>query len=171
VAVRILSPGSRLKKITFHEIGVIHSPFKEPRGKPIQPRGAKGTKGIIKIIPKYVGGLKDLQGFSHIILLYQFHLSRGFSLTVTPFLDTHSHGVFATRAPRRPTPIGISVVRLQKIKGHKLYIQNLDIVDGTPILDIKPYVPEFDVHRVTRTGWLTTKKRNASKLRSDDRFM
>ena len=160
-----------MKEITFHEIGIIHSPFKEPRGMPIQPRGAKGTKGIIEIIPKYVGGLKDLQGFSHIILFYQFHLSRGFSLAVTPFLDTHSHGVFATRAPRRPTLIGRSVVRLQKIKGYKLYIQNVDIVDGTRILDIKPYVPEFDVHRVTRTGWLTTKKRNASKLKSDDRSM
>ena len=160
-----------MKKITFHEIGVIHSPFKEPRGMPIQPRGAKGTKGIIDINPKYVGGLKDLQGFSHIILLYQFHLSRGFSLTVTPFLDTHSHGVFATRAPRRPTPIGISVVQLLKIKGRRLYVENVDMVDGTPIVDIKPYVPAFDVHRVTRIGWLTTKKRNASKQRSDERFM
>ena len=138
---------------------------------PIQPRGAKGTKGIIDIDPKYVGGLKDLQGFSHIILLYQFHLSRGFSLTVTPFLDTHSHGVFATRAPRRPTPIGISVVQLLKVKGRRLYVENVDMVDGTPIVDIKPYVPAFDVHRVTRIGWLATKKRNASKQRSDERFM
>lgn len=159
-----------MKKITFRVIGVIHTPFKVPSGVPIQSKGAKGIKGTVEIGHEYINGLKDIQGFSHIILLYHFHLSRGYSLTVKPFLDTRSHGVFATRAPRRPTPIGLSVVRLLKVKGRRLYIENVDIVDGTPILDIKPYVPEFDVHKVNRVGWLAKKKGKASTQKSDGRF-
>jgi tRNA-Thr(GGU) m(6)t(6)A37 methyltransferase TsaA len=160
-----------LKEMRFHAIGFIHSPFKDPRGMPIQTKGAKGVKGIIEISPKYIDGLKDIQGFSHIILLYLFHLSKGCSLTVTPFLDARSHGVFATRAPRRPMPIGISVVRLLKVKGRILHIENVDIMDGTPLLDIKPYVPEFDVHKVSRIGWLTKRRGKALTKKSDGRFL
>jgi tRNA-Thr(GGU) m(6)t(6)A37 methyltransferase TsaA len=159
-----------MKEMKYHAIGVIHSPFKHPRGMPIQPSAAKGVNGRIEIAAKYVDGLKHLQGFSHIILLYDFHLSRGYSLTVTPFLDTHSHGVFATRAPRRPNPIGISVVRLKRVNGRILHIRDLDILDGTPLLDIKPYVPMFDVHRVDRIGWLTKKKAMIAARKADGRF-
>ena len=138
---------------------------------PIQTKGAKGIKRTIEISPRYFDGLKDIQGFSHIILLYQFHFSKGYSLRVKPFLDSRSHGVFATRAPRRPTPIGISVVRLVKVKGRKLHIENVDILDGTPLLDIKPYVPEFDVHKVDRIGWLAKKRGKASTRKADRRFL
>jgi tRNA-Thr(GGU) m(6)t(6)A37 methyltransferase TsaA len=159
-----------VKEIKYHAIGVIHSPFKHPRGMPIQSAGAKGITGSIEIAPKYVDGLRHIQGFSHIILLYAFHLSKGSSLKVTPFLDNHSHGVFATRAPRRPNPIGLSVVRLIGVEGRILHIRNVDIVDGTPLLDIKPYVPDFDVHKVDRIGWLAKKKLMMSTTKADGRF-
>jgi tRNA-Thr(GGU) m(6)t(6)A37 methyltransferase TsaA len=159
-----------VKEIKYHAIGVIHSPFKHARGMPIQPSAAKGVIGRIEIAPRYVDGLRDIQGFSHIILLYDFHLSKGYSLKVTPFLDIHSHGVFATRAPRRPNPIGISVVRLLGVEGRILHLKNVDIVDGTPLLDIKPYVPDFDVHRVDRIGWLAKGKAMVSATKADGRF-
>lgn len=157
-------------KITYNPIGVIHSPFKDIKGMPIQPKGAKGIAGTIEIKPEYADGLKDIEGFSHIILIYHFHLSRGYSLKVKPFLDDNLHGVFATRAPKRPNPIGISVVRLRKIAGNILHIEDVDIVDGTPLLDIKPYVPEFDVHIVHRMGWLSKKAAKARTVKADKRF-
>jgi tRNA-Thr(GGU) m(6)t(6)A37 methyltransferase TsaA len=119
---------------------------------------------------EYVEGLKDLDGFSHIILLYHFHLSRGYSLTVKPFLDDKLHGVFATRAPKRPNPIGISIVRLLSIEGNILSIKDVDIVDGTPLLDIKPYVPEFDSIQTANIGWLSDKVKQAQHHKADDRF-
>lgn len=157
-------------KITYNPIGVIHSPFKDIKGMPIQPKGAKGIAGTIEIKPEYADGLKDIEGFSHIILIYHFHLSRGYSLKVKPFLDDNLHGVFATRAPKRPNPIGISVVRLRKIAGNILHIEDVDIVDGTPLLDIKPYVPEFDVQETIQIGWLAEKADKASQEKSDGRF-
>jgi tRNA-Thr(GGU) m(6)t(6)A37 methyltransferase TsaA len=159
-----------VKEIKYHAIGVIRSPFKHPQGMPIQPSAAKGVIGSIEIAPKYVDGLRHIQGFSHIILLYDFHLSKGYSLKVTPFLDNHSHGVFATRAPRRPNAIGLSVVRLMRANGRILHIRDLDILDGTPLLDIKPYVPMFDVHRVDRIGWLAKKRAMISARKADERF-
>jgi tRNA-Thr(GGU) m(6)t(6)A37 methyltransferase TsaA len=137
---------------------------------PIQPAGAKGIEGSIEIIPEYVIGLQDLEGFSHIILIYHFHLSKDYSLKVKPFLDDKPRGVFATRAPKRPNPIGISVVRLRKIVGNILHIEDVDIVDGTPLLDIKPYVPEFDVHKIVQTGWLSKKAAKAKIKKADERF-
>jgi len=131
-----------MKEIKYVPIGIIHSPFKDIKGMPIQPTGARGIAGTIEIDSKYVNGLKDIEGFSHIILIYHFHLSKGYSLEVIPFMDDRLHGVFSTRAPRRPNPIGISVVRLIKVKGYTLHIEDIDIADGTPLLDIKPYVPE-----------------------------
>ncbi|MBW2357538.1 MAG: tRNA (N6-threonylcarbamoyladenosine(37)-N6)-methyltransferase TrmO, partial [Deltaproteobacteria bacterium] len=131
--------------IKYSPIGVIHSPFERPNGTPIQPAGAKGINGSVEVFPQYTEGLKDVEGFSHIILIYHFHLSGESSLTAKPYMDTESHGVFAMRGPSRPNSIGISVVRLVKVEENILRIEDVDIVDGTPLLDIKPYVPEFDI--------------------------
>lgn len=151
-------------------IGVIHTPFKKREGMPIQPAGGAGVKGTIEVFEELSDGLKDLDGFSHIILLFQFHLSEGFKLHVLPFMDTENRGVFATRAPRRPNPIGLSVVKLERIEGAILHIQNIDILDGTPLLDIKPYVPEFDGNEDIRTGRLEEARKTVRRRRSDDRF-
>ena len=157
-------------KIEFSPIGIIHSPFTELEGMPIQPTGAAGIKGTVEVFKDFHQGLADLDGFSHIILLYFFNLSRGFELHVVPFLDSTPRGLFATRAPKRPNPIGLSIVQLDRIDGGMLYIQNVDILDGTPLLDIKPYVPEFDAQANVRTGWLEKAKKTVSNRKSDDRF-
>ena len=154
----------------YKPIGTIRSPFKDVKGMPIQPRYWEGIKGMVELKPKYADGLKSIEGFSHIILLYHFHLSKRSSLQVIPFLDVHSHGVFATRAPQRPNPLGMSVVRLVRVKGNKLYIENVDMVDGTPLLDIKPYVPMFDVYKANRIGWLSRVATKARTTKSDGRF-
>lgn len=159
-----------MKAIEYKPIGIIHSPFKELKGMPIQPVGAQGISGTIELQSEYENGLKDLEGFSHIILIYHFHLSEGYSLQIRPFLDDTPRGIFAIRAPRRPNPIGISVVRLDKIEGTTLYISNVDIVDGTPLLDIKPYVPHFDGVENVRIGWLAKRAKRATDKRSDERF-
>jgi len=159
-----------MAQINYKPIGVIHSPFKEPRGTPIQPAAAEGILGTVKVSPEYAEGLKDIDGFSHIILIYHFHLSKPSSLIVKPYLDSESHGVFATRAPSRPNPIGISVVRLIRRQGNVLHIQDVDIVDGTPLLDIKPYIPEFDTQEVNKKGWLEGKAHRTSISRDDGRF-
>ncbi len=121
----------------FKPIGRIHTPFTEKKGMPIQPSGAEGVAGSVTVFAEYQSGLSDLDGFSHIILLYVFNRSEGFSLKVVPFMDTEERGVFSTRAPRRPNPIGLSVVRLHRIEDGVLHIENVDILDGTPLLDIK----------------------------------
>ena len=157
-------------KLSYNSIGIIHSPFKKIEGIPIQPSAAKDIKGTIELREELVEGLKDLDGFSHIILLYHFHLSKEYSLSVVPFLDDTSHGVFATRAPRRPNSIGLSVVKLVKIEKNILYVENVDIVDGTPLLDIKPYVREFENSEEVRIGWLTEKIKKSINIKSDDRF-
>ena len=159
-----------MKEVRYKPIGIIHSPFKDIEGMPIQPSGAQGIAGTVEIEPAYADGLKDLEGFSHIILLYHFHLSKGYSLEVKPFLDNALRGVFSTRAPRRPNAMGLSVVRLLRIEGSVLHIEDVDIVDGTPLLDIKPYVPEFDVREVVKTGWLSERAYKVSEIKSDERF-
>ena len=146
-----------MNEIRYKPIGIIHSPFKEPRDTPIQPAYAHDIEGTVDIFPEYAGGLKDIEGFSHIYLIYHFHLSRKFSLKVKPYLDDRLRGLFATRAPARPNPIGISIVHLIRVEINKLYIRDIDIVDGTPLLDIKPYVPEFDRHKAVKIGWLEGK--------------
>ena len=156
--------------VELKPIGVIHTQFTKPEGMPIQPAGAAGVTGTVEVFKEYRGGLKDLDGFSHIILLYHFHRGQGFKLQVVPFMDSHPHGIFATRAPKRPNPIGLSVVRLNKIEEGILHVQNVDILDGTPLLDIKPYVPEFDKQHNVRTGWLERDGKTVSKHQSDDRF-
>ena len=157
--------------IRYHPIGVIHSPFTDPVDMPIQPVGAHGIGGWVEVNPELEPALDGLSGFSHIVLLYHFHRAGVPRLSVTPFLDSEPHGVFATRAPSRPNPIGISVVRLVRIAGCILTIENVDILDGTPLLDIKPYVPAFDHHRAERSGWLERVQGEASRTRSDERFV
>ena len=156
--------------IEFTPIGIIHTPFTALEGMPIQPAGAACVPGTIEVFDEYQAGLKDLDGFSHIILLYHLHSSQGFDLEVVPFLDTQSRGLFATRAPRRPNPIGLSVVRLDRVENGLLYVRNVDMLDGTPLLDIKPYVPEFDAQSEVRTGWLEDAGKNVLSRRSDARF-
>ena len=160
----------KLENIVYRPIGIIHTPFKEVENMPIQPSGAAEICGTVELFPEFAEGLKDLDGFSHLILLYHFHESRGYKLIVTPFLDSEPRGVFATRAPKRPNPIGLSIVRLVRIQGSTLDIENVDILDGTPLLDIKPYVPEFDHQEDCRIGWLEQVQRMVKTKRSDDRF-
>ena len=156
--------------LLFRPIGIIHTPFKELQNMPIQPSGAAGIRGTVDLYPEFAEGLKDLDGFSHLILLYRFHESRGYRLTVTPFLDSEPRGLFATRAPKRPNPIGLSIVKLIRIREGSLDVENVDILDGTPLLDIKPYVPEFDHQQDCRTGWLERARGRVKEQRSDKRF-
>ncbi|MBC8190833.1 MAG: tRNA (N6-threonylcarbamoyladenosine(37)-N6)-methyltransferase TrmO [FCB group bacterium] len=155
---------------TYHQIGIIRSPHKETKGMPIQPSSAVGINGEIELFPEYSDGLKDLYGFSHIIVIYHFHKSKGFSLQPKPFLDDNVHGVFATRAPQRPNPIGLSVLRLNRIDGNKLSVENIDILNGTPLLDIKPYASIFDAVDQEKVGWLSNHISEAEHKISDDRF-
>ncbi len=160
-----------MNEISYKPIGIIHSPFKEPRGTPIQPAGAQDIEGTVEIASEYAEGLKDIEGFSHIILIYHFHLAEGYLLKIKPYMDDKSRGVFATRAPSRPNPIGISIVRLVKLDENILYIRDVDIVDGTPLLDIKPYVPQFDTRKVDKIGWLEKNVSKLSRARDDGRFI
>jgi len=160
-----------MNTINFKPIGVVHSKYKEAKGMPIQSRIASNIKGTVEIFPEFVEGLKDIEGFSHIILLFYFHLSKGYSLEVKPYMDDEKHGVFATRAPKRPNSIGISIVRLLKVEGNKLYIEDMDILDGTPVLDIKPHVPEFDNVKAEKIGWLEKVIHKLPKTKDDGRFV
>ena len=155
--------------VQYEPIGVIKTSYKEKKGTPIQPAGARDVRGRIELDPKHVDGLKDLDGFSHIILVYHFHRTDGYSLHVHPYMDNTKHGVFATRIPGRPNPIGISVVRLDMVEGTTLHIRDVDMLDGTPLLDIKPYVPEFDSVPHAEIGWLTTRVQGVRKAKSDGR--
>jgi tRNA-Thr(GGU) m(6)t(6)A37 methyltransferase TsaA len=157
-------------RIEFEPIGVIHTPFTSLEGMPIQPTGGAGVKGTVEVFEAHRAGLKDLEGFSHVVLLFHLHRSRGFNHLVIPFMDTRERGVFSTRAPKRPNPIGLSVVQLNRVEAGVLHIENLDMLDGTPLLDIKPYVPEFDRPVDVRTGWLEGAEKTVSERRSDDRF-
>ncbi len=160
-----------MNEIFYRPIGLVHSPFKEPKGTPIQASGAKGIQGKIEVFPEFVSGLKDLEGFSHMILIYHLHLIKETKLEVKPFLDNQTHGIFATRAPGRPNPIGISVVRLVDIDQNILTVKDLDIIDGTPLLDIKPYISEFDYRNVTKNGWYKENVHNLSESKDDGRFI
>jgi len=159
-----------IRELKYHAIGTVYSPYRATHGTPIQASAALDVEGTIELLPKYSEGLEDLEGFSHIILIYHFHLSKGCSLKVMPYLDDKLHGVFATRAPSRPNPIGVSIVQLTKIEGNILHIKDVDIVDGTPLLDIKPYVTEFDVRKELKKGWIKGKLSNLHKVKDDGRF-
>jgi tRNA-Thr(GGU) m(6)t(6)A37 methyltransferase TsaA len=153
----------------FKRIGIIHSPYKTLEGTPIQPIGGSEVHGTITLAPEYMDGLKDLDGFSHIILLYHFHKAKKYSLQVKPYIDNEVRGVFATRIPGRPNPIGLSVVRLTRIEGNMVHFQDVDILDGTPLLDIKPYIPITDVKHDTRIGWLEDRAHRMPKAKSNGR--
>jgi tRNA-Thr(GGU) m(6)t(6)A37 methyltransferase TsaA len=149
-------------------IGIIHSPFEEPSGTPIQSAVAEGVEGWVEVFEEYAAGLKDLEGFDRIWLLYQFDRAGPARLVITPFRDTVPRGVFSTRAPCRPNPIGMSAVRLERIEGNVLHVRDVDILDGTPLLDIKPYVPRFDHFAVGRCGWLD--RPGSDRTVADGRF-
>ena len=159
-----------MNQIIYQPIGTIHSPFTSLEDMPIQPPAARGFKGQVIIEEEYLPALTDLSGFSHIYLLYHLHLSKTCELKVIPFLDDQQRGLFATRAPRRPNPIGLSLVRLLKINGNILEIANPDVVDGTPLLDIKPYVAEMEATEDYKIGWLSKYIDQLKKKRSDERF-
>lgn len=155
----------------FRPIGLLRTPFDQPAAMPIQPSAARGTAGRIELDPELAEGLRDLAGFSHIIVLYYFHRTSGVRLTVTPFLDEHPRGLFATRAPCRPNPIGLSVLRLVGVEGNLLAVEDVDMLDGSPLLDIKPYVPRFDQPAgPVRSGWVTATDDQLAAARSDNRF-
>ena len=159
-----------MNPIQYRPIGIIHTPFKTPQGTPIQPPASQGAGADVEVFEKYAEGLVDLEGFSHIYLIYHFHLSRKFSLKVKPFLDDESHGLFATRAPSRPNAIGLSIVELIGSEKNILHVKNIDVLDGTPLLDIKPYVPGFDIRKVRKIGWMEKKIKNLGEARDDGRF-
>ena len=159
-----------MNKVTFNPIGIIHSSFTKTEGMPIQPSAAKGIKGKIKLNEEYTNGLENLDGFSHIYLIYHLHLSKSYKLKVIPFLDNKQRGLFSTRAPNRPNPIGLSVVKLIKIVKNIIEIENVDIVDGTPLLDIKPYIQEMNEVDQYKIGWLSKYKNEIKSKNSDDRF-
>ena len=156
--------------IELSPIGVIHTPFKEAEGTPIQGIYSGDAMGTVEVVAEYREGLKDLDGFSHIILLYYFHAAEGHSLLCRPFLDTQQRGVFATRAPRRPNAIGLSIVELSGIEGGVLTVKSVDMLDGSPLLDIKPYVEHFDVRRETKAGWFEHAQ-NSTRSVADNRFV
>ncbi len=143
-----------METIQYNPIGIIHSPFKTPNETPLQTRVSNGAKGRIELFTEYMEGLADLDRFSHITLIYHFHLAEHPGLLVKPTHSDSCHGVFATRSPNRPNSIGISVVRLIEISGNVLLVENLDITDGTPLLDIKPYIPILNRQYATTLGWL-----------------
>jgi len=156
--------------IVYRPIGLIHSPFNRLEEMPIQPASDSSGPGVVEIFPEFVAGLKDLAGFSHIYLLYHFHEVGQARLVVTPFLDAEPRGIFATRAPRRPNPIGLSLVELVRVEGNLLHVAGLDTLNGTPLLDIKPYVPAFEPTAVVRTGWLDQVQDLVRDQKSDARF-
>lgn len=147
---------NKWKKIELKPIGIIHSPYKTTKDMPIQASRSKAI-GKVEIFKEFEDGLKDIEEFSHIILVYFFHKSNRYSLLVKPFLDECLHGVFATRHPNRPNHIGISIVELLERKGNVLKVRGIDTLDNTPLLDIKPYVPKFDKRENVKFGWLEEK--------------
>lgn len=154
----------------YHPIGEILTPHKSPKGTPIQPAAAEGVEGEVKVFPEYVEGLEDLEGFSHVTLIYHFHLAGEARMKVEPFLEESQHGLFATRSPARPNPIGLSTVKLQKIENGTLYVENIDVLNGTPLLDLKPHVKRFDQPEILSEGWLTENVQNLEDSTDDGRF-
>jgi tRNA-Thr(GGU) m(6)t(6)A37 methyltransferase TsaA len=155
-------------KIEYEPIGIVRSSHQAAAGTPIQPSRAEGVFGTIELLPEFVPGLADLDGFSHIVVVCHFDRVREFKLSVVPYLDTVPRGLFATRAPSRPNPIGLSVVRLVGIEGNELSIEGVDILDGTPVLDIKPWLGKFEQPKDARCGWFADAQDR--EVVADDRF-
>ena len=151
-------------------IGILRSQFKTQKGTPIQSASSQGEKGVIEVFPEFSQALSDLSGFSHLWILYRFNRIDGESLKVIPYLDTRVRGVFSTRSPRRPNLIGLAAVKLDEINGDSIKISGIDMLDNTPIIDIKPYVPDFDCHNADRIGWYSESNRKSEKVLADDRF-
>jgi tRNA-Thr(GGU) m(6)t(6)A37 methyltransferase TsaA len=156
--------------ITFHPIGIITTPFKEQTGTPIQPYAARDVAGQVEIFPEFRSGLQDLQGFDRIWLIYHLHRTAPAKLSIIPYKDVVVRGLFATRAPSRPNPIGLSAVRLLSLNETSgiLHVLDVDMLDGTPLLDIKPYAPKLDSYPNAKAGWLDNV--DADRDRADDRF-
>ena len=152
-------------QFVFHAIGVVRSPHTNPSKTPIQPVFAKQIKGKVILHPSYSQGLVDLEGFSHIYLFYVFHRTKDTKLTVRPFLEEATHGVFATRAPCRPNKLGLSIVKLISIEGNVLNVEDVDILDGTPVIDIKPFIARFDTRDDVRSGWQDSIQDDTAALR------
>ena len=169
VSFKIISNSMTNERI--ESIGIIHSPFTDLQGMPIQPPGAKNIEGTVIVDKKFSKGLQDLDGFSHIYLIYRFHKASRIELVVKPFMDMKYHGIFATRSPLRPSHIGLSIVEIVSLKGNKLRFRGCDILDGTPLLDIKPYIPAFDGIKRATSGWMKASRSKVSKARSDCRFL
>jgi tRNA-Thr(GGU) m(6)t(6)A37 methyltransferase TsaA len=157
-------------KVEFSPIGIIHTPFKTVENMPIQPTADKESEGWIEIFDEFSDGLADLSGFSHIYLIFHLHKSAGYKLKVIPFLDTVERGIFATRSPSRPNPVGLSVVKIMSVNGNIINIKGLDILDGSPLIDIKPFVPMFEDVKDVRTGWFDGKDGVVPGRLSDGRF-
>ena len=158
-------------KIAYQPIGTIHTPFTNIAGMPIQPHGATSIDGYIELDPELLPGLKDMVGFSHLILIYHFHQVKGHKLYVVPFMDDVPHGIFATRAPVRPNPIGMSIVKLKSVDGNIIRFEGADMLDGTPLLDIKPFFAQFDNRPDAVSGWLDEKENQKIRnVKSDNRF-
>ena len=155
-------------KMNLAPIGVIHSPHQRADGTPIQAALATGVRGTVEVFPEYAVGLRDLDGFERIWLVYWFDRAKPAELVVTPYLDATPRGLFATRAPCRPNPIGLSAVRLLRILGSVLQVEGLDILDNTPLLGIKPYIPAFDAFEAKRIGWCGNAK--GGSVAADGRF-
>ena len=153
--------------LVYRPIGIARSPFVRQAGTPVQPTYAATVKGMLEIEEEYAPALKDLDGFERIWVLYHFNRAGPYQAMVVPYHDDTPHGLFATRAPGRPNPIGISVVKLLSVKGTCLEVEGLDLLDGTPLLDLKPYIPEFDAFSPSRTGWLANGRRRTT---ADSRF-
>ncbi|HPF51269.1 MAG TPA: tRNA (N6-threonylcarbamoyladenosine(37)-N6)-methyltransferase TrmO [Draconibacterium sp.] len=152
-------------------IGSIRTQHQFVDNMPIQSAGAEDEPGVIELYPEYQEGLFDLEDFSHLILIYHFHKQYGFSLKVKPFMDDKEHGVFATRSPKHPAAVGVSIVRLLRIEGNKIYFEGADMLDKTPLIDIKPFFRNFDNRLDAVSGWLDSKdEKQIKKVRSDDRF-
>ncbi len=143
-----------MEKITMTPIGVIHSPYEDTKDVPIQGKLKSEVKAYIKLKSKYAAGLKDLNGFSHAIILYFFHRSQREEILGKPFLEDKEHGIFAIRSPHRPNHIGLSIVRIESIEADELHFSEVDVINGTPVLDIKPYVKHFDRRNNVVCGWL-----------------
>jgi len=143
-----------MKAIKIKPIGVINTPYKDPKGIPIQGKFKKGVTGTVRLFPEYRVGLKDIKGFSHLILIYYFNRSKEERLTGKPFLEDVEHGIFAIRSPHRPNHIGFSIVKLKRVKNGIITFSEVDILDKTPLLDIKPYVKHFDSRDKTKSGWI-----------------
>ena len=157
-------------EITLRPIGRLETPFNDIADMPIQPSVLADTRGKAVLDEKFMSGLKDLDGFSHIILLFLLHKISGYQLEVVPFMDTLPHGIFATRSPKRPNRIGMSIVRVESVAGNIVQFKGVDMLDGSPLLDIKPYYSYFDQQTQVRNGWLEGKTLRPENLRSDKCF-